>query len=523
MRPEDGVNGLACSQEGEAVVHEESPDRASAERAPSGHETIVRKLRHRKGALLTALLSGGGCIAFSLALRGYRLRLSHVHLPHILDEWSEIAASVLLGAAVITVLIVLTLILWCLWAAIRNVGDQDMANRWLDLATRVVYMVTGGQLKGLRKGPAQLCGEVKALVSVAPEARTASFWELLMPAEQADLAALAVETTFQAGSILCREGQRADHVIVIRSGRIKVCVESPNGQQLVAIRHAGDIVGERAALQVTERSATITALETVTAHVVPTEDFAAFIQRHPCVLTIIENQIYGRLTENASQCAIVDSHCVVRAARSAGSWNGQNCTVVLIDIANFGASTRNDRDRTGIRAALYQISQSLFENPDWQHDYHCEDRGDGILLVIPPHVPTSSIVDRILDNLVTLLRRHNSTAALATRIQMRVALHVGPVISDAHGVNGRAIIHAARLLDAPALKRHLAETGADLGFITSPFVYDTIIQPNPGPVDPAVYQQLKCQVKKQAINAWMYLAQTSGEIQPPAARAGQIG
>jgi len=232
---------------------------------------------------------------------------------------------------------------------------------------------------------------------------------------------------------------------------------------------------------------------------------AAFLQRHPRVLAIIENQIYDRLTEDVSWYAAVEGHRAVGAARPAASWNGQNCTVVLIDIANFGARTRNDMDRRRIRAALYQISQSLFEGPDRQHEYHLEDRGDGILLVIPPHVPTSSVVDRILDNLVTLLCRYNSTAALAVRIQMRVALHVGPVVSDGNGVDGRAIIHAARLINAPALKRHLAETRADLGFITSPFVYDTIIQPNPGPVDPAVYQQLKCQVKKQAFSAWMYL------------------
>jgi len=458
-----------------------------------------------------------------LALIDHSLRLSRVSLPPILDEWTEIAVSVLLVAVVITVVIVLMLVLWCLLAAVRSATDQVMADRWLDLATRVVYTVTGGRMRGLRKVPAQVRNEDKAHVPGGLEPQTASFWDLLMPAEQADLAASAVETTFRSGSVLCREGQRADHVIVIRSGRIKVCAESPSGQQLVAIRQAGDIVGERAALQVAERSATVTALETVSAHVVPTEDFAAFLERHPRILTIIENQIYDRLTENSSWCATVDSYCTVGAARPAGSWNGQNCTIVLIDIANFGARTRNDRDRRRIRAALYQISQSLFANPDRQHYYHREDRGDGILLVIPPHVPTSSIVDRILDHLVTLLRRYNSTATLPTRIQMRVALHVGPVVSDAHGVDGRAIIHAARLLDAPALRRHLAETGADLGFITSPFVYDTIIQPNPGPVDPVVYQQLKCQVKKQAFNAWMYLAQASGEIQPVAVNAGQIG
>jgi class 3 adenylate cyclase len=198
-------------------------------------------------------------------------------------------------------------------------------------------------MRGLTKVPAQLCGDDRAVISVRPAARPASFWNVLPPAEQADLAAAA-----------------------------------------------------------------------------------------------------------------------------AGSWNGQNCTIVLIDIANFGTRTRNDRDRRRIRVVLYQISQSLFENPDRQHDYHREDRGDEILLIIPPHVPTSSVVDRILDNLATPLCRYNSTAAPATRIQMRVALHVGPVVSDAHGVDGLAIIHASRLLDASALRRHLAETGADLGFITHP-------------------------------------------------------
>jgi CRP-like cAMP-binding protein len=484
-------------------------------------EPFIRKLRHKRWAVLTALPAGGGCLAFGLALAGHSLRQISVHLPHILDESIEIAATVLLMAAATAVLIVLTFVPWCFWAAIRNVDDQDMVNRRLDLATRAVYIVTGGWLKGLREAPAQLCDGVKALVPVDPEPRTATFWELLMPAEQADLVASAFETTFQAGSIVCREGQRADHVFVIRSGRIAVCVESPNGQQIVAIRRAGDIVGERAALQVGERSATITALQAVTAYVVPTEDFSAFLHRHPRVLEVIENQIYDRLTENRLLYATVESQFVesqraARAARPAGSWNGQNCTIVLIDIANFGASTRRDSDRRKIRAVLYQLTQSLFDNPDRQHDYHCEDRGDGILLIVPPRVPSNSIINRILDSLVTLLCRHNSTSEAATRIQMRVALDVGPVVSDAHGVDGLAIIHAARLLDAPALKRHLAETGADLGFITSPFVYYTIIQPNPGHVDATAYQQLKCRVKRQALNAWMYISQTSGEIQPPA-------
>ena len=130
-------------------------------------------------------------------------------------------------------------------------------------------------------------------------------------------------------------------------------------------------------------------------------------------------------------------------------------------------------------------------------------------------MPTNSIVDRILGNIIALLRQHNETATPPTRIQMRVALHVGPVVSDAHGVDGQAIIHTARLLDAAPLKRALFQSGAYLGFITSDFVYDTIIQPNPGHVNPAAYYSLKCRVKKEPVDTWVYLAGAASGSEPP--------
>jgi CRP-like cAMP-binding protein len=475
--------------------------------------------------LLTALSSGGGgCLACGLALGGHSFKLINVRIPHVLDESIEIAGGVLLVTMSIAVPVILAVVVWCIYKAAYSIAEQDMTNRWLDLATRVVYVATGGWLTGLRKEPAQLCNEALALAAVTSRACNSRFWELLTRDEQTDLAASAVERTFLPDETLCREGQRADHVIVIRSGRTKVCAESPNGQQLIAIRHAGDIIGERAAFRVTERSATMVALGDVTVYEIPTAKFAAFIERHPRILPIIEDQIYERLTENRLQAALIDENVTTGVTRSAGSWSGQNCTIVLVDIADFGARIRSDRDRGSIREALYNILQCTFENANFQrHDYHQEDRGDGVLLVIPPPGRTNSIIDRIHGQLVTLLREYNSTATTATRIQMRVALQVGPVDADAHGVNGRAIIDAARLLDAPVLKQQLAETRADLGFITSTHVYETFIQPSPGHVIPTAGQHLSCQVKKETINAWMYLAQTHNELGSCVVNAGRPG
>lgn len=60
----------------------------------------------------------------------------------------------------------------------------------------------------------------------------------------------------------------------------------------------------------------------------------------------------------------------------------------------------------------------------------------------------------------------------AVRTQLRVAVHVGPVITDLMGLSGEAI--TARLLNAPILQRALAETAAHLGLIVSTVVYESV-------------------------------------------------
>ena len=66
----------------------------------------------------------------------------------------------------------------------------------------------------------------------------------------------------------------------------------------MAVRGPGQLIGERAALEVNPRSATVVALQTVVALVVSTADFAAFISTYPAVLKLVENQIFTRLRES---------------------------------------------------------------------------------------------------------------------------------------------------------------------------------------------------------------------------------
>jgi len=149
----------------------------------------------------------------------------------------------------------------------------------------------------------------------------------------------------------------------------------------------------------------------------------------------------------------------------------------------------------------------------WEACFH-EDRGDGILTIVPPTMSTVSLVDPLLALLAAKLRRHNHRAGNPIRIQLRAALNVGPVVHDHRGLNGQALIHTARMLDAPILKESLAATGADLAFMASSNVYDTVIRYTAGLVNRATYQQVQFQMKEAKITSWMYLAGTLSERSP---------
>ncbi|MFE2995301.1 Crp/Fnr family transcriptional regulator [Nocardia sp. NPDC059246] len=81
-----------------------------------------------------------------------------------------------------------------------------------------------------------------------------------------------------AGAALLREGDSSDHVLVIETGRVKVTSSATSGKQvLLAIRGPDDLVGEFAAIDGSERSATVTALSLVSAVVIQGSEFRAIL------------------------------------------------------------------------------------------------------------------------------------------------------------------------------------------------------------------------------------------------------
>jgi CRP-like cAMP-binding protein/tetratricopeptide (TPR) repeat protein len=206
------------------------------------------------------------------------------------------------------------------------------------------------------------------------------------------------------------------------------------------------------------------------------------------------------------------------APKVAARWFGVpgeplNCSILFTDVAGFGNPLRLDPDREVVRAALYEILRSAFEasGVPWAGCYY-EDRGDGAVIVVPPTISTLRVVDPLIPELAARLRQYNRRASEVVLIQLRAALHVGPVGTDAEGLTGQAVISTARILDAPVVKERLADARADLIFAVSDYVYDHVVRHGAGRVDSGAFEHVAGQVKESRVSAWIHLA---GRIELP--------
>ena len=330
--------------------------------------------------------------------------------------------------------------------------------------------------------------------------RPANFLAALTRAELDDFMSVARERTFARGARPIREGDNPDYVMVIITGSVEISASEDGEERIIAERGSGDLVGEVGALRVNVRSATATALDTVEALVVRTADFTDFLAGHERVKAIVESQIDDRLAEEPY---LLQSRAVHPPQPVL---TGENCTVVLTDITGFGSRERTDRERQSIRAAHLKLVRGSLRSL-WDKSIFA-DQGDGLLIVVPPAVPTTTIMERLHRDLPRDLRRHNRAHGDSSRLRLRVAVDVGPVMNDPVGVTGEALIRAARLLDAPVLRREMASTGGDLGVIVSTFVYETTLRHAEEREGSGQYQAVKVNVKGSRVPAWMRLTRS---------------
>jgi CRP/FNR family transcriptional regulator, cyclic AMP receptor protein len=126
----------------------------------------------------------------------------------------------------------------------------------------------------------------------------AEFLGLLSDADRAELIGRGIRRDWAPAEVLFREGDRTDFVVILARGQVKVsCAIESGGEVLLAVRGPGTLLGEIAAIDGEPRSATVVALEPVSAIVVPFVDFRDYLMGHLGAAILLLQLVASRLRD----------------------------------------------------------------------------------------------------------------------------------------------------------------------------------------------------------------------------------
>ena len=186
-------------------------------------------------------------------------------------------------------------------------------------------------------------------------------------------------------------------------------------------------------------------------------------------------------------------------------------TIMVFDIEQSNHPMRTNHDRVVIHEAMYAAVRSALRRLKYYH----EDRGDGVLVLVPPEVPKGRLVSNLLARLEAALATHNAAVerqdaarAAATQVRLRVAVHAGEVTFDGHGVVGAAVDHTFRLAEAPPLKSALATSTGVCALIASTWFFEEVVYHHPD-AHPELFRRIETEVKETHVCAYV---RVPGEI-----------
>jgi tetratricopeptide (TPR) repeat protein len=186
--------------------------------------------------------------------------------------------------------------------------------------------------------------------------------------------------------------------------------------------------------------------------------------------------------------------------------------IVIVDVENFGDPARSNAHQLAVRETMYEALRQSFDRAGIAWDACVsEDRGDGVLVLVPPDVPKSWLVIRVPIRLAEMLAAHNAACQVMERIRLRMALHAGEVQPDAHGWAGVSVNRAFRLIEAPACRSALRDSSGVLALIVSDWFYDEVVRHHPA-AEPASFRQVHVAVKETDMMAWVRVLKTRGAL-----------
>jgi len=133
--------------------------------------------------------------------------------------------------------------------------------------------------------------------------------------------------------------------------------------------------------------------------------------------------------------------------------------------------------------------------------------GDSATTVVNAEISRSWILsDFIMREVFLALADANRAANENYQLRLRIAVDFGEVVLDPPHVQGDAVVRAARLRDAPALREAMsASPEADLGLIVSDRVYREVVSHGERGLDPAAFRAADVKVKAFSERGWIHL------------------
>lgn len=199
----------------------------------------------------------------------------------------------------------------------------------------------------------------------APVGAPGTFLARLTGEERAILLGLGGVHSFAKDSLLMFQDERDERLLLLLTGRVKVTRTAPGGQQLMlAIRDAGDLLGELAFIDGQPRAATVTTLEPVEAIILSGARFREHLERSPRVAVVLLEVVASRFREatvKRLQFAAADtlgrlaSRLVELADRYGQDEDGK--LVVAMPITRDDLASWTGASRAGVAQALQTLRE----------------------------------------------------------------------------------------------------------------------------------------------------------------------
>lgn len=128
-------------------------------------------------------------------------------------------------------------------------------------------------------------------------ARFSELFGALDDAERKQLSSLAKPARFEAGDVICREGEQGDDFFVLVKGSVSVSADNFGTPRELATLTRGQFFGELAALSEQPRQATVTAVESVELMRIPLSAVKEVLKRSPRAAEVLQKSGLQRVED----------------------------------------------------------------------------------------------------------------------------------------------------------------------------------------------------------------------------------